>query len=55
MIIERHGGQISVSSDGTNGALFQFILPVLNALADDDARIASIDKHQATGTVATAK
>lgn len=28
MIIERHGGQLSASSDGTNGALFQFVLPI---------------------------
>jgi len=27
MIIERHGGQLSVSSDGTHGALFLFVLP----------------------------
>jgi signal transduction histidine kinase len=27
MIIERHGGQLSASSDGTHGALFQFVLP----------------------------
>lgn len=31
MIIERHGGQISASSDGTNGALFQFVLPARDA------------------------
>lgn len=28
MIIERHGGRLFASSDGTNGALFQFVLPV---------------------------
>jgi signal transduction histidine kinase len=28
MIIERHGGQLTASSDGKNGALFQFILPI---------------------------
>jgi signal transduction histidine kinase len=27
MIIERHSGQLSVSSNGTNGALFQIVLP----------------------------
>ncbi len=27
MIVERHGGQVSVLSDGANGALFQVILP----------------------------
>jgi len=30
MIIERHGGQLSASSDGRNGALFQFVLPSRN-------------------------
>jgi len=28
MITERHGGQLTVSSDGTSGALFQLILPI---------------------------
>ena len=28
MIIERHGGQLSASSDGKNGALFEFVLPI---------------------------
>ena len=27
MIIERHGGQLTASSDGKNGSLFQFVLP----------------------------
>jgi signal transduction histidine kinase len=27
MIIERHGGELSASSDGDSGALFQFVLP----------------------------
>jgi len=27
MIIEQHGGQLTASSDGKNGALFQFVLP----------------------------
>ena len=27
MIIERHGGELSASSDGESGALFQFVLP----------------------------
>jgi C4-dicarboxylate-specific signal transduction histidine kinase len=35
MIIERHGGQLSASSDGRNGALFQFVLPARNAAAGD--------------------
>jgi signal transduction histidine kinase len=30
MIIERHGGELSASSDGKNGALFQFLLPVVS-------------------------
>ncbi|MGE5772058.1 MAG: ATP-binding protein [Hyphomicrobiales bacterium] len=28
MIIDRHGGQLSASSDGKRGALFQFVLPI---------------------------
>jgi PAS domain S-box-containing protein len=28
MIIERHGGQLTASSDGKNGAQFQFVLPI---------------------------
>src|ERR1700704_1567902 len=28
MIVERHGGELSALSDGENGALFQFVLPV---------------------------
>jgi signal transduction histidine kinase len=28
MIVERHDGKLSVLSDGKNGALFQFVLPV---------------------------
>src|SRR5262245_8983753 len=31
MIIERHGGRLSASSDGRNGALFQFVLPARSA------------------------
>jgi signal transduction histidine kinase len=27
-IIERHGGRLTASSDGKNGALFQIVLPV---------------------------
>jgi PAS domain S-box-containing protein len=37
MIVQRHRGQLSASSDGKNGARFQFVLPV--ALMED-ARIA---------------
>ena len=43
MIIERHGGRLSASSDGTNGALFQFVLPTGEVYADN-AR-ARLDKH----------
>jgi signal transduction histidine kinase len=28
MIVERHGGKLSASSDGKNGARFQLVLPV---------------------------
>jgi signal transduction histidine kinase len=28
MIIDRHGGQLTASSDGKRGALFQFVLPI---------------------------
>jgi signal transduction histidine kinase len=28
MIVERHGGKLSASSDGSSGARFQFVLPV---------------------------
>ena len=31
MIVEQHGGQLNASSDGKNGALFQFILPTTSA------------------------
>jgi signal transduction histidine kinase len=27
MIVEQHGGELTASSDGKNGALFQFVLP----------------------------
>jgi signal transduction histidine kinase len=28
MIVEQHGGQLSASSDGSSGSLFQFVLPI---------------------------
>jgi signal transduction histidine kinase len=28
MIIDRHDGKLSASSDGKNGALFEFVLPI---------------------------
>jgi signal transduction histidine kinase len=31
MIVEHHGGQLTVSSDGHSGALFQFVLPIESA------------------------
>jgi signal transduction histidine kinase len=31
MIVEAHGGQLTASSDGKNGALFQFTLPIGSA------------------------
>jgi signal transduction histidine kinase len=31
MIVEGHGGQLTVSSDGKSGALFQFTLPIGSA------------------------
>jgi signal transduction histidine kinase len=31
MIIEQHGGRLTASSDGKNGALFQFVLPIASA------------------------
>jgi len=34
LIVERHGGKLSASSDGKNGARFQFVLPV--RLTDTD-------------------
>jgi PAS domain S-box-containing protein len=38
MIIEYHGGKLSASSDGENGASFQFVLP--SASADKDGALA---------------
>jgi signal transduction histidine kinase len=35
MIVEQHGGQLTASSDGKSGALFQFVLPA--AAADKTA------------------
>jgi signal transduction histidine kinase len=31
MIVEQHGGQLTASSDGASGSLFQFILPIESA------------------------
>lgn len=37
MIIERHGGQLTASSDGMSGALFEFVLPTGSADEDKTA------------------
>ena len=37
MIIEHHGGQLTASSDGVNGARFQFVLPIRTS--DEAARL----------------
>jgi signal transduction histidine kinase len=39
MIIERHGGRLSASSDGTSGTLFQIVLPTREPEADDDGAL----------------
>jgi len=44
MIIERHDGRLSASSDGTSGALFQIILPTRELQADNDGAL-RMDKH----------
>jgi signal transduction histidine kinase len=36
MIIEQHGGQLSASSDGKSGALFQFVLPIAGGQSNLD-------------------
>jgi signal transduction histidine kinase len=33
MIVEHHGGQLTASSDGSSGALFQFVLPIKDMAA----------------------
>ena len=40
MIVEQHGGQLTASSDGKNGALFQLVLP---AAASDNTALAKSD------------
>jgi signal transduction histidine kinase len=39
MIIERHGGQLTASSDGKRGALFQFVLPIKSAVGSSTASL----------------
>jgi C4-dicarboxylate-specific signal transduction histidine kinase len=36
MIVAHHGGQLTVSSDGTSGAVFQFVLPFETVRAAED-------------------
>jgi signal transduction histidine kinase len=40
MIIEHHGGELTASSDGKNGASFQFVLPVKSTDAADRSKSA---------------
>jgi len=49
MIIERHGGQLFASSDGTKGALFQFVLPTCE-VHSDNVRTLRMDRHPTTVT-----
>jgi signal transduction histidine kinase len=39
MIIERHVGKLSASSDGKRGALFQFVLPIKSAKSSSTASL----------------
>src|SRR5262249_5743622 len=34
MIIEQHGGQLTASSDGRNGSLFQLVLPTISRVQE---------------------
>jgi signal transduction histidine kinase len=34
MIIEHHGGQLTASSDGKHGSLFQFVLPTVSRVKE---------------------
>jgi signal transduction histidine kinase len=38
MIIDYHGGKLTASSDGKDGASFQFVLPIASEDKDRDAR-----------------
>ena len=44
IILERHGGQLSATSDGKNGALFTFVLPTRESISDN-ARALPVDTH----------
>ncbi len=37
MIIDRHGGQLTASSDGKRGAIFQFVLPIKSIVGSSTA------------------
>jgi len=37
MIIDRHGGQLTASSDGKRGAMFQFVLPIKSVVGSSTA------------------
>ena len=39
MIIDRHGGKLTASSDGKRGALFQFVLPTKSAAGSSTASL----------------
>ena len=39
MIIDRHGGKLTASSDGKRGALFQFVLPIKSAAGSSTASL----------------
>ena len=44
MIVEQHGGQLTASSDGKIGALFQIVLPIAST---DKTAHANYDQPQA--------
>ena len=39
MIVERHGGQLSATSDGKSGASFEFVLPIKSAAGSSTASL----------------
>jgi signal transduction histidine kinase len=47
MIIERHEGRLTATSDGKSGATFQFVLPI--AAADEVAPTGGNAVHEAAG------
>ena len=46
MIVERHGGWLSASSDGASGASFQFVLPIVQS-AEDKPGASGIEERPA--------